>query len=121
MSKHWIEKFDEMKHRNKMWGDGINPPENRHKSLDPYDVFFVRECGFTFEFHSLEQLKVFKDYFSKKIHPSTRIPEKELWKYGGDHEEMQRWFERLPKGLRKDTNRQRIVKALEKALTDFSS
>jgi hypothetical protein len=32
---------------------------------------------------------------------------------------MQRWFERLPKGLRKDTNRQKIVIALEKAMADF--
>ncbi len=120
MSKYWTEKYDQSKHQNKMWGDGINPPENRDFVLDPYDVFFVKECGFTFEFHNLEQLIACKEHFNMKVHKSTRIPESELWKYGGDQSETQRWFERLPKGLRKNPNRIKILKAFEKAYLEFS-
>ena len=121
MSKHWVEKYDELKHRNKMWGEGINPPENRDNKLAPYNVYFVRECGFTFEFHSIQQLVAFKEHFSRKIQSSTLIPENELWKYGGDHSEMQRWFERLPKGLVSNQKRTKIVKALERAIENFEN
>ncbi|XPV69872.1 MAG: hypothetical protein ACNI25_04685 [Halarcobacter sp.] len=119
MSKHWIEKYDEIKHKNKMWGEGINPPEGRDKIIDPYDVYFVKECGFTFEFHCVEQLLACKEHFDRKIQPSTKIPESELWKYGGDHGEMQRWFEKLPKGLVSNKQRPKILKAFEKAIRDF--
>lgn len=119
MSKHWIEKFNNTKHFNKMWGDDISPPLERDQKLDPYNVYFVRECGFTFEFHNIKQLVACKEHFNKKIQPSTRIPEKDLWKYGGDSSETQRWFEKLPKGLRNNQHRPRILKALEKALLDF--
>ncbi|WP_148261963.1 hypothetical protein [Methylomonas methanica] len=120
MSKHWIEKYNELKHQNKMWGEGINPPKNRNNELDPYNVYFVRECGFTFEFHTLEQMLACKKHFSRKIQPSTRIPESELWNYSGDHSEMQRWFEKLPKGLVSNKQRPKILNAFERALKDFS-
>lgn len=102
-----------------MWGDGCQPDRSRDQKLDPTWVYFVRECGFTFEFHSLGQLKTCLEYFDQKMRPPTRIPSGELWKYGGDQSETQRWFERLPAKLFAATKREQIVKALRRALTHF--
>ena len=118
MSRHWKEQYDPNKHRNHMRGEGCKIPPLRNQQLDPRWVFFVRECGFTFEFHSLGQLRVCLDYFRVALRPPTRISG-ELWKYGGDHWERQRWFERLPAELYRKSKRKRIVKALERAQTEF--
>jgi hypothetical protein len=119
MAKHWKEKYQPSTHINHMWGDGCEPDRTKDQVLDPTWVYFVRECGFTFEFHSLEQLEVCLAHFDQKMRPSTRIPEDELWKFGGDHGERQRWFERLPGDLFANTKRERIVKALSRAMEHF--
>jgi len=119
MAKHWKEQLDPARHRNHMWGAGCEVNETRDLTLDPRWVYFVRECGFTFEFHSLGQLAVCLDYLSKKTRPSTRIPSVDLTDYGGDHSETQRWFERLPQWLFAETKRTRLVKALEQARRSF--
>ncbi len=119
MSKYWIEKYNSSKHKNKMWGEGIKPPEGRHRTLDPYNVYFVRECSFTFEFHSISQLDACIQHFSRKLQPSTKIPGSELDNYGSDYWERQRWFESLPKGLVSNHQRPKILKALEKAKIYF--
>lgn len=56
------------------------------------------------------------EYYSEKIHPSSRRSDT----LGGDHWEFQRWFERLPMYLSEAPKRQKVVKALAKALEEFS-
>src|SRR5437660_10946466 len=116
---HWKEPYDWRKHRNRMWGEGAQPDLSRDEKLDPHCVYFVRTCCFEFEFHSLGQLQACLDHFSRKIQPTSRIPEKELPNYGGDHSEVQRWFERLPMKLMDNHRRPRVVAALKSALEDF--
>ena len=82
-------------------------------------MYFVRTCGFTLEFHSTEQLHTCLRYFSLKIRPSSRIPWDQLGDYGGDQTETQRWFDRLPQWLLKESKRLRAVKALESAGAAF--
>lgn len=102
-----------------MWGPSCDGETTRDQRLDPRYVYFVRTCGFTFEFHSTDQLHTCLRYFSLRIRPSSRIPWDQLGDYGGDQDETQRWFERLPQELLKESKRLRVVKALEKAGAAF--
>lgn len=93
-------------------------------SLVPQWVYFVSVCGFTFEFHALSQMADCLEYYSKKIQPSSR--EHMGWGWGGDQVEARanmlliRWCDRLPQYFLEEPKRQRVVKALEQALTAFS-
>ena len=115
MAKIWLEPFDPTRHRDMMWPDG--PPAKgvdlywRAKTLEPHDVLFVRVAGFTFEFHSVEQIRVCVAFFAKKLHPTSRLSIE-----GADHWEFQRWFERLPLYLQEEPKRKKVVAALEEAL-----
>ncbi len=127
MAQIWTETFDPRRHRNKMHDvthlPGV-PRERRWRAptLQRYTVYFVRVCGFTFEFHSLEQLKVCLKFFSQKVRPSSMIRFSEAdrritWL----HWVCQRWFERLPMQLLEERRRVRIVPTLQKALKQFRS
>ena len=118
---HWKEPYDWIKHRNQMWGEGAQPDVSRDEKLDPHGVYFVRTCCFEFEFHSLDQLRACLAYFSRKIQPTSRIPERDLPNYGGDRSEVQRWFERLPMKLMDNHRRPKVVAALGSALEDFKN
>lgn len=118
MAKIWKEKFDNLKHQNKMYieGETISYPSN---NIETRWIYFVKECSFIFEFHSINQIKECLNYYSLKVHPSSIIPYKELHLHGGDQSETQRWFERLPMKLLKESKRGKIKKALSKALIEF--
>lgn len=107
MAKIWKEPLDVERHRDFISGaqDAGGVPINK-KSSDGW-VYFVRECGFIFQFASLEQLRQALDYFSTTVHPPNRVPGISLEHY------WQRWFERLPPGLTGGQKRVRISKALE--------
>lgn len=98
-----------------MWPDG--PPAQgvdlywRAKTLEPHEVLFVRVVGFTFEFHSVEQVRACLAFYARKLHATSRLPTE-----GGDRWEFQRWFERLPLFLREEPKRKKVVAALEEAL-----
>jgi hypothetical protein len=79
-------------------------------------VYFVRVCSFTFQFHSLQQIQACLDYYARKIQPSSR---QDIG--AADHWECERWFERLPLFLREESKRQRVVKALREALEKFKT
>lgn len=34
-------------------------------------VYFVKECSFTFQFVSLEQIEEYINYFEHKVHPTS--------------------------------------------------
>ena len=119
MARIWKEQYDWTKHRNRMWGEGCAVETTPDPKLIPQWVYFVNVCSFTFEFHSIPQIKACLTYYSQKLHPSTIISRSDLPNYGCDHSEVQRWFERLPQKLLEEPNRLRVVKALEKALKEF--
>ena len=93
-------------------GATIEPVESPH--FDDRRMYFVAVSGFTFQFVSLDQLRECLDWFRQKIHPSSRLPNVTIEHY------WQRWYERLPKGLTKESKRKKIIVALENALLDFS-
>ena len=101
-------------------GWGAPTPQQREwhlraPTLEPHRVVFVRVAGFTFEFHSPEQIRAALEYYARKLRPTSRLAVHML-DYGGDQGETQRWFERLPLYLREEPRRRRVVSALEEAL-----
>ena len=125
MALIWTEAYDPRKHADKMFDashiPGV-PSEEYHRAptLQRYPVYFVRVCGFTFQFHSLKQLEICLKFFSQKTRPSSRIslsvPDRQMhWL----HWEVQRWFDRLPMYLLEERRRIRIVPALKQALLQF--
>jgi hypothetical protein len=91
-------------------------------SLAPRYIIVVRVASFTFRFESVERLRECIKYYEKKTRPSSRIPAKTLaatlgkdWRKvrGWD---VERWFERLPMYLLEEPKRQKVLKALSKAL-----
>ena len=121
MAKWWKEEYDPHKHVNEMKSvvDGeyqYNFDFSSDDNLLKTYVILVRVVQFTFIFLSLRQLEVCIEYFEQKVHGSTMIS-------GGigaaDHWEVQRWFERLPKGLTSDKKRPTILKALCSAKKEF--
>jgi hypothetical protein len=91
-------------------------------NLIPSYAFTVHVASFRFGFGSIQQLKECIDYFSRKTHPSSRIPAKVLAAgLGEDWRELrgwdvERWFERLPMYLLEEPKRQKVIKALTRAL-----
>jgi hypothetical protein len=91
-------------------------------SLIPRHMIVVRVVSFTFRFGTVEQLRKCIEYYEKKTHPSSRIPAKVLASdLGEDWRELrgwevERWFERLPMYLLEEPKRQKVIKALSKAL-----
>jgi len=91
-------------------------PGVKSATRSPFDfrakaVCRVRVCSFTFFFANSEQLKVCLDFYSRKIHPSSRTKH-----MNGDHWEIQRWCDRLPLYLREEPKRVKVVAALSRAL-----
>ena len=119
MPKIWSEPYEWTKHRNPMGWQFAQPAgiarHDRAPTLEPHDVLLVRVAGFTFEFHSLEQLQACRAFYVEKHQPTGRLPV-ETGSCGGDHTEVQRWFERLPLYLREEPKRQRVVAALDAAV-----
>ena len=121
MARITIEDFDAMRHGNPMWyiDDAQRERHQRAPTIVPYKVCLVSVCGFTFVFHSLPQLRLCLKYFSLEHHPSSRLPVYEE-NLGGDHEETQRWFEKLPQFLLEKSKRLKVVAALKNALKQYS-
>ena len=100
--------------------------ESRRKfgkaNLLPQDVIVVQVASFTFKFETVEQLRAAISYYKQKTRPSSRISAKAIeaalgqdWRSlrGWD---IERWFERLPMYLLEEPKRQKVLKALNKAL-----
>jgi hypothetical protein len=92
-------------------------------NLLPRHTIVVRVSSFTFRFGTEEQLRACIEYYERKTHPSSRISAKTLaadlgkdWRTlrGWD---VERWFERLPMYLLEEPKRQKVLKALLKALS----
>jgi len=91
-------------------------------SLLPRHVIVVRVASFTFRFGSIEQLRECLHYYEKKIQPSSRVAAKKIAADIGEDWrtqrgwEVERWFERLPMYLLEEPKRQKVLKALSRAL-----
>ena len=98
------------------------PRHDGKASLAPRHVIVVRVASFAFRFETVERLRECIKYYEKKTHPSSRIPAKALAAdLGEDWRELrgwdvERWFERLPMYLLEEPKRQKVLKALSKAL-----
>jgi hypothetical protein len=82
-------------------------------------VVLVRVCGFTFIFHTVNEIRACLAFYARKLHPSTRSGVAEgmvardevAWRH-----EVERWYERLPLYLREEPNRLEVVAALEEGV-----
>lgn len=95
---------------------------NGKASLEQPQTIFVRVASFTFRFDTVQQLRDCLRYYEQKIHSSSRVPARELKRQLGDDWrrlrswEVERWFERLPMYLLETPKREKVVKALNRAL-----
>lgn len=92
------------------------------KNLLRRETISVKVASFEFRFETLDRLCECIQYYEKKTHPSSRVSAKRLAAELGEdwHKqrgwEVERWFERLPMYLLEEPKRQKVVKALHKAL-----
>ncbi len=109
--KAWKEKYRDWKARGFDQRRTFAP---QHLRGVPEWVYFVRVCSFTFSFDSVEQIQEYLDYFSKRIQPSSAMPNvpQSGWEY-------QTRFDELPLYLREEAKRQKVIKALTKAISEF--
>ena len=119
MSKHWKEPYTEEAAK----AVGIHGKEGACIVGDRNStwIFFVHVCGFTFGFFSLDMLREYIDFYSRKILPTSRFYGVSPFSDGpaasiGDGQSK---FERLPGYLRKERKRVKVQQALEKALKEF--
>ena len=115
MPKFWTEPLDPTKHLDFMCGfqapGGVRVDQPAGSRL----VYFVRVCGFTFQFQSIAQLDEALRCFEMPVRPSGRAPHDGLEHY------WHSWFERLPAGLSGGSKRGRVVSALKHARSSFTS
>ena len=78
-------------------------------------IYYVRVCSFTFSFRSVEHVQEYLDYFSQKVHASASdaLPNAPHW-------ERQTHFDQLPLYLFEEPKRQKVIKAFERAIKEFS-
>ena len=105
----------------KLWKE--QDPETK---LDPHWTFFVRDCGFTFRFRTVEETRQTLTFYEQKIHPSSRLPNPEWIEaevqqnpigyrhridklIRAEHEVIQRWWERLTLYLQENSKREKVV------------
>src|SRR5688572_11831054 len=88
MARIVIEDYDGSRHRNHMWYVDTEQAERHHRAptLVPYKVCLVTVCNFTLVFHSVLQLSLCLEYYSREHQPSSRDGD-----FGCDHWECQRW------------------------------
>ncbi len=115
-----LQDYDAARHPNHMqWFDDTQRKRfEKAPTLVPYRVCLVSVQGFTFIFHSVEQVQLALDYYSRSTHPSSRLPSSSV--YGGDHWEFQRWYDKLPQFLLDSHSRPRVVAALQRAIAEYS-
>jgi hypothetical protein len=120
MARITIENYDPLRHRNPMCyiDDAQRKRHHRAPTIVPCKVCLVTVCGFTFTFHSMLQLRVCHEYFTRVHHPSSRLPVYS-GDYGGDHWETQRWYEKLPQYLLEKPKRTKVIAALNRALAEY--
>jgi hypothetical protein len=91
-------------------------------NLASRNLIVVRVASFAFRFENADRLRACLKYYEQKTRPSSRIAARALAAELGDDWrqlrgwEVERWFERLPMYLLEEPKRQKVIKALSKAL-----
>ncbi len=113
MSKVWREIVDPAKHRDFMSNTvegGRSVAKSRDNLIEKW-VYFAEVNGFVFQFAGIDQALECKKYFEQKVHPST------VEKDHNTHEHYWHpWYSKLPKGMTKNKNRLKVIKAIDKIL-----
>lgn len=119
MARWWKESYT----REAAEAAGIRDFEGARVLGDPDSrwIYFVEVCAFRFVFFSREMLREYLEFFSRKVLPSSSGKDPSPFSRGpaasvGDGQTR---FERLPLRLRKERRRQKVVKALERALLEW--
>jgi hypothetical protein len=115
MPRIWTERFEKSRHIVPLPYQNELQARLRSPSFVPNNVLMVNVAAFTFHFVSLQQVRDCLAYFEQKTRPSSRWPKTQGTDYW-DHWEVQRWFEQLPMYLLEEPRRNRVVKALRRAL-----
>ncbi len=109
-------RFWKQPNHGRRFGDRSRPLQPLYaRSLEPPEEFCVNVCSFTFHFESKDEINEYIAFFDRQTHPSGRLPVPE----GADMFDrwhMQRWFERLPMYLQEEPKREKVLKALRKAV-----
>jgi hypothetical protein len=111
MARIWKEANKGMRHGDRE----SNPLPARARGLVAREYICVTVCSFTFRFESKDEIREHISFFEKKTHPSSRLP----MPHGADsffRWHSQRWYERLPMYLHEEGKRQKVLKALHKAI-----
>ena len=118
MARWWTETLDPDRHVDFMRTQEVGgaPVHPAPPGFVRQPVYLVSVCGFTFQFHSLADLRTCLEHFSRKIHPSSRLPESQLAPY--EHY-WQPWHQRLPLRLFEEARRRKVVHALARALAEW--
>lgn len=113
-------------------------PKTLLEAVTAKTCYCVRVCQFTFRFTSLDELRDGIDFYSRKTHRSSRLPDK-AWitaarasnpsGYRQNIAEtlkierfwLERWFEKVPIRLQREGSRKRVLAALQAALLEFES
>jgi hypothetical protein len=128
MSRIWSEPYSSRRHAAPMpraMGSGLALDRHfRNPTLVPHRVVLVQVCGFTFTFHTVEEVRACLEYYLRKILPSSRSAAAAAAVRSGEvawRLQVERWYERLPLHLRKETKRVRVVSALQEALAQIEA
>jgi hypothetical protein len=111
MARYWKEPTTGTRHSDRV----SNPLPTHARGLDGREFICVSVCSFTFRFESQDEIREYIAFFEKKTHPSSTLP----IPAGADsffRWHSQRWYERLPGSLHEDAKREKILKALRKAI-----
>jgi hypothetical protein len=112
MPRIWKEKYD-----GRRYGDRNSKPQSSYAiTLDNRELICVNVCSFTFKFVSKDEIMEYIAFFQQKTHPTSRVPESRLPDCDFRHWHSQRWYERLPLYLQENAKREKVLKALQKAL-----
>ena len=113
MARIWKEKCDPKRHR-----DHSSSGVTHDRPLQTEWAYLVNVCGFTFEFGSVDQTREHLAFFGRKIHASSRDP---AWARDNEKGEWQQPVARLPLYLREEPKREKVVRALTRAVEQFSA
>jgi hypothetical protein len=96
------------------------PQPEYARSLLKKENICVNVCSFTFYFENRAEIESYISFFEKQTHPSSRFPISEgTDRFARWH--SQRWFERLPMYLQEESKREKVLKALRKAVNLIDS
>ena len=113
MPKYWKEKLDIETWRKAHGGKDREYEGQIIDNLVCPEYLCVEVCKFTFRFSSIREIEEYIEYFSTKVHPSTRSSD------FMDHYDAQTKFTRLPGAIKSGHNRERVLKALNNAVQKF--